>query len=332
MSARRPRSRRALPGATLFAVLLALFSMALPGSGRAHELTMAEMHMRELGYGQFMMSWAPGGLGAEPALELSPVWPQGCGFDETLGVLACQDGLKGTVKVEGIGDSYSAAIFRITWLDGQRRVYTFTKSQPSVHFYGSADDLRKWSEIVPSYIGLGVEHILQGIDHLAFVLCLLFLVGFNRQLLWTVTAFTAAHSITLGLSAINLITLSGPPVEATIALSIVLAASEALRKTPTATRRWPALVAFIFGLVHGLGFAGALREIGLPEHHLLLALLSFNVGVEIGQLVVVAIALGLWLALRNSAMAAFVRTPAIYIIGTGGAYWSWERVTAMVMT
>ena len=118
---------------------------------------------------------------------------------------------------------------------------------------------------------------------------MLFLVGFNRRLVATITAFTLAHSLTLALSALGWLTLRSPPVEATIALSIVLVAGEALHRRPTLSRRWPALVAFLFGLVHGLGFAGALKEIGLPEHHLPLALLTFNVGVELGQLAVVGV-------------------------------------------
>src|SRR6185369_5960648 len=119
---------------------------------------------------------------------------------------------------------------------------------------------------------------------------LLFLVGFNRRLVTTITAFTLAHSFTLALSALGWLTLRSPPVEATIALSIMLVAGEALHKQATLARRWPALVAFLFGLVHGLGFAGALKEIGLPENHLSVALLTFNVGVEMGQLLVVGLA------------------------------------------
>ena len=139
---------------------------------------------------------------------------------------------------------------------------------------------------------LGVEHILSGIDHLLFVVALLFLVGFNRQLVWTITAFTLAHSLTLASAALGWLTLRSPPVEATIALSIVLVAGEALHKRETLARRLPALVAFLFGLVHGLGFAGALSEIGLPQNHLATALLTFNLGVELGQLVAVARCLG----------------------------------------
>src|SRR4029079_9865073 len=133
--------------------------------------------------------------------------------------------------------------------------------------------------IARAYLVLGIEHILSGYDHLLFVAGLLFLVGFRRRLIGTITAFTLAHSLTLALSVFGLVTLRSPPVEASIAISIVLVASEALREKDTLARRLPALVSFLFGLVHGLGFAGALKEVGLPERHLPLALLGFNVGV-----------------------------------------------------
>jgi hydrogenase/urease accessory protein HupE len=185
-------------------------------------------------------------------------------------------------------------------------------------------------EIASAYIVLGIEHILGGIDHLLFVLALLFLVGFNRRLLWTITAFTVAHSLTLALSALGWLTLRSPPVEATIALSIVLVAGEALHTQPTLSRRWPAVVAFLFGLVHGLGFAGALKEIGLPENHLVIALLSFNVGVEFGQLLVVGVA---YLVVRTLARWPAVnraRAPALYAIGSIAAYWSIGRIVSIL--
>src|SRR5262249_35854710 len=155
----------------------------------------------------------------------------------------------------GVGTKYSAALVKVFWLDGQSRVYTLTAAQPEVHLYGAADDDRGFGEVARAYLVLGVEHILTGIDHLLFVIGLLFLVGFNRRLLWTIAAFTVAQSLALASSALGLRVLRRPPVEATIALSIVLVAGEALHRRETLARRWPALVAFLFGLVHGLGFA-----------------------------------------------------------------------------
>jgi hydrogenase/urease accessory protein HupE len=247
------------------------------------------------------------------------------------GMVRCgSDGLRGTLAIEGVGETYSAMMLKVFWLDGQKRVYTFTSAQKTAQMYGSAEDKRGMGEIGRAYTVLGVEHILTGFDHLLFVLALLFLVGFNRQLLFTITAFTLAHSLTLALSALGLLTLRSPPVEATIALSIVLVAAEALHGQRTLSRRWPALVAFLFGLVHGLGFAGALREIGLPQQHLSIALLTFNVGVEIGQLFVVTLAFGLYRALARWPTFVMARTPALYVIGTIAAYWSFGRVVTIL--
>jgi hypothetical protein len=161
------------------------------------------------------------------------------------------------------------------------------------------------------------------------VIGLLCLVGFERRLVWTITAFTVAHSLTLASSALGWLTLRSPPVEATIALSIMLVAGEALRERQTLARQWPALVAFLFGLVHGLGFAGALKDIGLPENHLPIALLTFNVGVELGQLFTVGVAYVLTRWLSRRPWASSVRRPLLYAIGIAAAYWSWLRIAAI---
>jgi hypothetical protein len=185
-------------------------------------------------------------------------------------------------------------------------------------------------EIARAYALLGVEHILTGYDHLAFVLALLMLVGFNKRLLLTITAFTAAHSLTLALSALGWVSLRSAPVEATIALSIMLVVSEALHQKTTLSKRWPALVALLFGLVHGLGFAGALRDIGLPQQHLAVALLTFNAGVELGQVLVVGISIAIYRTFARPLHLAAARTCMLYAIGTVAAYWSIARVTAML--
>ena len=219
---------------------------------------------------------------------------------------------------------------KVFWLDGQSRVYTLTAGQPTVHLYGSADDKRGMGEIASAYTVLGFEHIMGGIDHLLFVIGLLFLVGFRRQLFWTVSAFTLAHSLTLASAALGWLTLRSAPVEACIALSIVLVAREAMQRKNTLARQWPALVAFLFGLVHGLGFAGALKDIGLPENHLRVAFLTFNLGVELGQLLSLA---GAWLLIRPLLaiwpQVAKLHTVLLYGIGTAAAFWSWGRVLAV---
>ena len=313
--------RRGLTGVTV-ALMALLAVIAQPAA--AHEMSMAEMQLRELSRGEFVWQWTA--TEKRPASEdLTPVWPSACRAEAN--ALHCGDaGLQGTLAIQGVGKRYSAAMVKVFWLDGQSRVYTITSGQPTVQLFGAADDERGMGEIARAYTLLGVEHILSGIDHLLFVIALLFLVGFNRRLVRTISAFTLAHSLTLASSALGWLVLRSPPVEATIALSIVLVAGEALHQRQTLARRWPALVAFLFGLVHGLGFAGALKEIGLPDNHLLVALLTFNVGVEIGQLLTVAAAWALWRLSARWPRLAQLRTALLYTIGTVAAYWSWLRM------
>ena len=181
-----------------------------------------------------------------------------------------------------------------------------------------------------------MEHILFGVDHLLFVLCLLLLVRSVRSLLATITAFTLAHSITLALATLDVIRVPAPPVEATIALSIVFLATELARGEAgrgVATRAYPWLVAFSFGLLHGLGFAGALAEVGLPQGEVPLALFAFNVGVELGQVAFVTAVLSVGWLLR----ALSVRIPswapraAAYAIGSVASFWVFARLGVAVM-
>jgi hydrogenase/urease accessory protein HupE len=192
-------------------------------------------------------------------------------------------------------------------------------------------------------VWLGVEHILLGVDHLLFVLALVILVRGWRRVAITVTAFTVAHSITLAAATLGYVHMPGPPVEATIALSIMLVAAEivnARRGHSSLTARWPWLVAFAFGLLHGFGFAGALSEVGLPQHAIPLALLFFNLGVEVGQLAFVAGVMTLawaarWLAAQRlgpvytQQVFARVDVAAAYVIGVPAAYWLIDRTTGL---
>jgi len=304
--------------------MLAMIATLLALSVGAHEMSIAEMELRQVSPSEFLLQWTASGN--RPASEvLKPIWPDGCQIESNL--LRCGEaGLQGSLSIEGVGKLYSAAMVKVFWMDGQSRVYTVTAGQPTVRMFGAADDPRGMGEIAQAYTLLGIEHILSGLDHLLFVIALLFLVGFNKKLIWTITAFTAAHSLTLALSALGIITLRTSPVEATIALSIVLVASEALNKELTLSRRWPAVVAFMFGLAHGLGFAGALKEIGLPQNHLSVALLTFNVGVEIGQLVVVGLAYLLFRVVRAQPNLTRARAPVLYAVGSVAAFWSIGRM------
>ena len=183
--------------------------------------------------------------------------------------------------------------------------------------------------MITTYFLLGVEHILLGIDHLLFVLALLLLVPGLRMLFWTITSFTLAHSVTLAAATLGFVNFPSRPVEAIIALSILFVASEIIRWRqghPGISRRWPWLVAFVFGLLHGFGFAGALSEIGLPEHAIPLALLFFNLGVEAGQLLFIAGVLLIWLFLKRLNWPEWSWRMPAYAIGTVAAFWTIERV------
>lgn len=311
----------------LWPLLLAWLAL-LGDVASAHEMSIAEMTLQEKAPGEFIIAWGTPAKVRPIAEDLTPLWPEGCKADVRV-VRCARSDLMGTFSLEGLGQAYSAAVVTVRYLDGQQSVYTLTSTQPRVRLGGVLPDGRGGLEVASTYVALGVEHILSGADHLLFVISLLFLVGFQRRLLWTLTAFTVAHSITLAFSALGLLTLRPPPVEACIALSIVLVSAEALQYRQTLAQRWPAVVAFMFGLVHGLGFAGALKDIGLPQDHISVSLLGFNVGVELGQFLVVGLAWGLVQILRRLPLRTKLRTTALYGIGTVATYWSLARIVAV---
>ena len=278
--------------------------------------------------------------------HLTPRFPESCeavpaGVDaRTPGALArrytltCEAGLRGgAVAVDGLAGTITDVLLQVTLADGTRVSSLLTPASPSVVIGGSG------GAPVFAHLRLGVEHLLFGYDHILFVVALMFFLpsrpGRTRvaKLVKTVTAFTVAHSVTLGVSALGWLKMPQAPVEAVIALSILFLAVEKLRGsegTLTASHTW--VVAFAFGLLHGFGFAGALANIGLPRENVLAALFLFNVGVEIGQLAVVAAGLALaWLL-----TAAHIRLPRqvvqapLYAIGTLSAYWFVARTAAIV--
>lgn len=239
-------------------------------------------------------------------------------------------GLAGqTVEIDGIAGGITDVIVRIERLDGTSQMEHLLPQKPRFMVKGPTSTL----QVAWSYLVLGIEHILGGVDHLLFVLALLLIVRGGRRIIATITAFTLAHSITLVAATLGWVHVPGPPVEAMIALSIVFVAAEivhGLRGKPGLTARAPWVVAFTFGLLHGFGFAGALAEVGLPQKAIAVALLMFNVGVEIGQLIFVAVAV--------TAMALLARLPLQrrswmpyampYAIGMVAMYWVIERVGA----
>jgi len=241
--------------------------------------------------------------------------------------VSCSGGLPGTmVTIDGLASTMTDVLLRFKDLEGVENTHRLSPDSPS---YEIKEIPGTW-DVARTYLVLGVEHILGGIDHLLFVLALLILVTGKRKLLWTITAFTVAHSITLALATLGMVHVPVPPVEAVIALSIVFVTTEIVHSRQGRsgiTERWPWSVAFIFGLLHGFGFASALSEVGLPQSSIPMALLTFNVGVEIGQLVFVAAVLAvLWCGrkTRITPPAWAWRIPP-YVIGSLAAYWMIER-------
>jgi len=247
-------------------------------------------------------------------------------------IIAAPDGLMGgRIEFVGLQATITDVLVRMSWLDGRKASAIVRASRP---WYVVPADQSGWS-VAWEYLTLGVRHILFGFDHLLFVASLMLIVRDWRVLVKTITAFTLAHSITLALATFGLVTLPGPPVEAMVALSILLVAAEAVRMERgerSLTITWPWLVAFAFGLLHGFGFAGAMLELGLQRQDVPVALLFFNVGVEIGQLTFIAAIL----AVATSARLIFtlgrpVRVAGAYGVGAVAAVWTVDRLTSMFL-
>ncbi len=218
-------------------------------------------------------------------------------------------------------------LVRIAPLDRPVQAMRLTAAEPTVEIRAKPD----FWQVARTYFVIGVEHILFGFDHLLFVIALVLLLRGAWMVTIAVTAFTVAHSLTLIGTTLGLLGLPQEPVEALIALSIVFLAVEIVKQRPdhvSLTERAPWIVAFLFGLVHGFGFAGALREVGLPEGEVPAALLSFNLGAEAGQLLIVFACLGVLALLRRVSMEAVVSTTRVasYGIGTVASYWLIERL------
>ncbi len=311
--------------------------MAQPDQAAAHEVRPAYLRVQQTAPEHFRTTWHVPARG-DMRLAIYLVMPSGCTPEEpplnwTDGATfvertsyRCSGGVVGkAVGIQGLENTMIDALARFERLDGTTQIARLTPAD-NTFIPRAAED---WREVVETYFVLGVEHILLGMDHLLFVLALLLLVGNLRALFWTVTAFTLAHSITLAGATLGLVTAPQQPVEAVIALSILFVALEIVHTRqgkPGITRRWPWLVAFTFGLLHGFGFAGALSEIGLPEHAIPLALLFFNLGVEAGQLLFIAGVLGVWAVLRRLDPPRWITALPVYAIGAMAAFWTIERI------
>jgi hydrogenase/urease accessory protein HupE len=323
--------------ARILPILVALLS---PVAALGHEVRPAYLALQEDRPGEFSVLWKTPMVG-EMRLALDPeisgpaetVSPKAA---RTTGSAAVQtwhlriDDLRGrTVRVQGLEHSMTDALVRVGFADGSTWVQRLTPQQPQA----VVPERQSGSAVAGTYLALGLEHILFGIDHLLFVLALLLLTNGTWRLVKTVTAFTVAHSITLGLATLGFVHVPSKPVEAVIALSIVFVAVEVVRAREGRTglaARMPWMVAFTFGLLHGFGFAGALSAVGLPEANIPVALLFFNLGVEIGQLLFVAVALFVIGAVRRL-WAAWPRWAALappYAIGGLASFWMIERIAA----
>jgi hydrogenase/urease accessory protein HupE len=321
--------------------LFLLILLALPTFAPAHEMRPAYLAMNEKADGVFDVLWKVPAMGdrrmglyarlpANCAPEVDPVALIADAAYTEHWTAVCSEGLKGqTIVIDGLTATLTDVLVRITWRDGSVEVARLTPDAPSLVTKGAQT---RW-EVAGTYFRLGVDHILSGLDHLLFVFALILLIRDRWMLVKSITAFTVAHSLTLAGATFGLVSLPPKPVEAAIALSIVFLAVELVKSKPgemRASERWPWLVAFAFGLLHGFGFAGALMETGLPQSDVPLALLTFNLGVEAGQLLFVAVVL---LSLR--AFRAIVTGPlpalrlvAAYGIGTASMFWLMSRVAS----
>jgi hydrogenase/urease accessory protein HupE len=249
-------------------------------------------------------------------------------------IITASGGLGGKrIEFVGLQGTITDVLVRVQTRDGATSTTLVHPSQPWVIIAATRGSLA----VAGAYLMHGIDHILFGYDHLLFVFALILIVPKLRVLVTTVTTFTLAHSITLALATLDIVRVPAPPVEAAVALSILLLASEIVRSRagqPSLTARWPWFVAFSFGLLHGFGFASALSEIGLPRGDIPLALLTFNVGVEIGQLIFIAAVLALLALARRVPVPDHVswraQSVANYTIGVLAAFWLVERVAGFL--
>jgi len=325
------------------ATLVLLLSAFLARGALAHEVRPGLLELRETDPGVYTLLWKQPS-GGEVGLRLSPQLPGECRFASrdrqqirpgalvVRGTLRCQGSIEGkTIVIAGLEATITDVMVRLHHLDGRLESYMLRPVNPSVTFGGTTSSLQRSF----SYLRLGFDHILLGVDHLLFVLGLLLIVRGVRMLVKTITAFTVAHSMTLGIATLGYASAPVLALNAAIALSILFLGPEIVRARSGGTSltiRNPWVVAFAFGLLHGFGFASGLTTLGLPRAEIPLALLLFNVGVEIGQLFFVA----LILLLARSFRVLEVRWPRwayafpAYAIGTLGAYWTIQRTVLLV--
>lgn len=317
--------------------LIAVLYIAPPAW--SHEIRPAYLILDEQADGSFSALWkVPALSGAMPdiQLELPPECRQQSkpfaelrdgAYIRTWNLSCGSDGLEGgKIQIKGLSATLIDVMIRIDWLDGQGTRLLLTPDETE----GVVESRRKQSRSI-QFLPMGIRHILYGFDHLAFLFCLLLFMRRTIPLIKTITAFTLAHSLTLFLVSTGLLVVSAAPVEFLVALSIVLLAAEVLgKKESSVSQGWK--ITFAFGLLHGLGYAGALQRIGVPEGDVFSALLLFNLGVEIGQIgfvILVLIHLRLLSRIWSGSRTA-VEQYAAHAVGFVGVYWMIERLLRIV--
>ena len=306
---------------------------------RAHEIRPARLQITQLSDTTYSIFWKlpaieAGVLKLRPLIEFDhktlhrdPGQDLGDAYIQSWTIAVDGPIDEGRISLDGLANTITDVFVTTLSLDGDTQSFIIRPDRPYFYLAGS----RNLSEVVKDFVILGVEHIWFGYDHLLFVLCLLWLIRGFSKLIKTITAFTIAHSITLAASTLGWLSLPGPPVEAIIALSIIFLAVEIInhqRGQEVYTSKYPWVVALSFGLLHGFGFAGALSEIGLPRQDLVLSLLGFNLGVELGQVVFVIVVI-LVVKMMNQLfheIPKWISTATIYGIGSLASFWLIERV------
>ncbi|WP_027133454.1 HupE/UreJ family protein [Geminicoccus roseus] len=322
-------------------ILALAFCLLTPALAAGHEIRPAFLQIDEVASQRYEMLWkvpTRGGLVQDirPAFDPGFTLTQRPGETIVDGFVIFRYSLAGdtelpgtTLRIDNLDRTTIDTLVNVELRDGTHHSFLLRPRDSAVTIPEAPS---AWA-VVRTYSWLGMQHILEGVDHLAFVAALMLVVRGWPMLLKTVAAFTVAHSITLALATLGYVTLPPPPVETLIALSILLVAAEAIhlrRGRASLATRWPWVVAFAFGLLHGLGFAGALSEIGLPQRDIPLALLFFNIGVELGQIAFITLILITLAALRRlTPLPKSAPAAAAYGIGTISAFWVFERLNGM---
>lgn len=305
--------------------LLILLSILLGGEAAGHEIRPAYLKLVQTSADRFDVTFKQPQvqgryLGLEAVTDCRRTGQPVRSVDESAlqeaWEVICPDGEPERVDIRGLESTMIDTLVNIVYSDGETVNHLITAREPWFI-------VKQGAPALPLYLGMGVGHLLLGPDHLLFVIVLMFVVRGTANLVKAVTSFTVAHSIALGLSALNVVTVPQAPVEAIIALSIIILSLQAFR--PWTGSPWG--ITFLFGLLHGLGFAGALAEIGLPENTALWALLYFNIGIELGQLGIIALILLLLFALKyfRIELPRYVQTAPIFLAGSVASYWLLER-------